>query len=311
MSNSPHTHYTIRSYQRADFNKYVRLNIEAEKLEPSGRCVSPQAIAEHLGRPNCSPEQDLFVVEVAGKICGYMDVVTELTIGRVILDCWVHPECRREGLATKLLGCAARRAKELGAKVVHVNVSRDNAVAKVVLSELGFRFIRRFLQMRLDISKVRWQDVNPAVLQCRHLQHGEEDKLTQIQNRSFAGTWGYKPNTEEEIIYRIGLTNCSPEDVVLACDGDKVIGYCWTKIIHEMDKDERKGRVFMLGVAPDYRGKGIGKGVLLAGLSNLKSRGLQVVELAVDSKNKAACSLYRSVNFKVRTSSLWYEKEIV
>jgi len=50
--------------------------------------------------------------------------------------------------------------------------------------------------------------------------------------------------------------------------------------------------------------------LLLAGLARLKSKGLQVAELTVDSENKAACALYKSVGFKVQTSNFWYEKVI-
>ncbi|MFC2072584.1 GNAT family N-acetyltransferase [Chloroflexota bacterium] len=309
MSNSP---YTIRNYQPADFDKFVLLNIEFEKLEPSGRCVSPQVIAEDLGRPNYFPEQDLFIVEIAGNIVGYVDITSNLDIGRVILDCRVHPEHRRRGLATKLFGYAIRRAKELGAKVAHVNIVRDNVAAKSVLSGLGFEYVRRFFELRLDMAKVRWQDIDQAALGCRHLQCGEEDKLTEIQNRSFAGTWGYNPNTVEEITYYTNLSNCSLEDVVLTCDGDKVIGYCWMEIPDEGEATigERKGRVLMLGADPDYWGRGVGKRVLLAGLAHLKSKGLWVTELTVDSENETADALYRSVGFEVRTTTLWYEKDI-
>ncbi|GAH66141.1 unnamed protein product, partial [marine sediment metagenome] len=45
MSNS---HYNIKNYQTADFNKYTQLVYVAEKLEPTGRCVSPQAVTEKL-----------------------------------------------------------------------------------------------------------------------------------------------------------------------------------------------------------------------------------------------------------------------
>jgi len=307
MSNSP---YTIRNYQPADFNKYVLLNIKAEKLEPTGHSILPQVIAENLGRPNYSPEQDLFIVEIAENIVGYMDVTPELTIGRVILDCWVHPEHRRMGLATKLLACAMHRAKELRAKVAHVNIAPDNVAAQSVLTRLGFKFMRRFLKLRLDMAVVRWQGIDQPALGCRHLQSGEEDKLTQIQNRAFTGDWGYNPNTVEEIIYRTNLSGCSPEDVVLTCDGDKVIGYCWTGIPNEggVATGEGKGRIFMIGADPDYRGRGMGKRALLAGLAHLRSKGLQVAELTVDSENKVACALYQSVGFKVRSSNLWYEK---
>jgi len=308
MSNS---HYIIRNYQPADFTKYARLIYVAEKLEPTGRCVSPQAVTEKLGRPNYSPEQDLFIVEIAGNFIGYMDLAPELIIKRVILDCWIHPEHRRRGLATKLLAHGTRRAQELRARVAHVNIPDDNIIAKMVLSRLGFNSVRHFLELRLDMGEVRLPDIDSVVEGCRHLRRGEEDKLAKIQNRAFAGTWGYNPNTVEEIIYRTNLSTCSPEDIVLTYEGDKVIGYCWTGIACEGGAtSERKGQIFMLGVDTDYRAKGIGKRVLLAGLARLKSKSLQVAELTVDSENKAACALYKSIGFKVRTSSLWYEKVI-
>ncbi|MFC2041228.1 GNAT family N-acetyltransferase [Chloroflexota bacterium] len=311
MNNST---YTVRNYKPADFNKYTSLHINAEKLEPTGwRCLSRQALAEHLERPNYSPEQDLFIAETSGNIVGYMDLTPELTIGRVVLDCWVHPEHRGRGLGKELLIRAIRRAGELGVKIARVNIPHDNATAKGLLAKLGFECVRRFLELRLDLAKARRMDIEQAALGCRNLRHGEESKLTRIQNRSFAGSWGYNLNTVEEITYFLNSSNCSPEDVVLACDGDRVAGYCWTKMNYGGDADasERKGRIFMLGVDPDYRGRGIGRRVLLAGLAHLKSKGLRFAELTVDSENETACALYRSVGFEVRTDSLWYEKAII
>ena len=302
--------YTIRNYQPADFDNYVGLVIESEKLEPTGRFISSEIISERLHRPNYSPEHDLFIVETAGNIVGYMEIFPELTIGRVVVNCLVHPDHRRRGLATKLLGYAAHRANELGAKAACANVSEDDEVAKKVLSKLGFKRVRRYLELRLDITEVQGQEIAQAALSCRHLQHWEEDKLTQIQNRSFAGTWGYNPNTVKEIVYRTNLSNSSPEDVILVYEEDKIIGYCWTKVNYKATTKTRRGQIFMLGVGPDYRGRGIGKQVLLAGLSHLKSKGLQEVELTVDSGNPAARSLYRSVGFKIQASNLWYEKAI-
>jgi len=308
MSNSP---YSIRNYQPADFNKYILLYAGAEKLEPSGRCVSPQFVAEQLERSNYSPEQDLFIAETDEDIVGYMNVTPELTIGRVVLDCWVHPEHRRRGLATKLLGYATNRARELGAKMAHVNIAEDNVVAGRVLSRLGFSLVRRFLELRLDIADVGGLDIDPAATGCRYLQLGEENKLTQLQNRAFACTWGYNPNAVEEIAFRTSLSNCSLDDIILFYEGDKAIGYCWTGIsCEEGVPSARMGRILMLGVAPDYRGKGIGKKLVLAGLARLKSKGLQVAELTVDSKNKAACALYKPLGFEVKIRTFWYEKTI-
>ena len=301
--------YTIRNYRPADLDEYVQLITEAEKLEPTGRCISPELISESLGRPNYSPEQDLFIVEIGGKIVGYLDITPEVLIGRIILNCFIYPDHRRQGLATKLFSYVKYRARELGVKLAHVNIDQDNATARNVLSRLGFSPVHRFLQLRLDMARVRQRDINKAALPCRYLQRGEEDKLTQIQNSSFADTWGYNPNTTEEIMYYTSSAGFRPEDVILACDGDKIAGYRWTRIIHETTPEERKGQIFMLGVDPACRGKGIGKVVLLAGLSHLENKGVRVVELTVDSENKAACTLYQSIGFEVQASSLWYEKE--
>jgi mycothiol synthase len=302
--------YTIRNYRPADLDRYLQLNIEVEKLEPTGRCTSLQTLREYLSRPNYSPEQDLFIVEIAENIVSYVDITPELKISRVIFDCLIHPEHRRQGLASKLFTSALLRAKELGVKVAHVNMPESNAVARGMLSRAGFRFVRRYLELRKDISEVSWQDNRQAAVRYRNLRRGDEDELVQIQNRSFTGTWGYNPNTAEEIIYRTNLSGSSPEDVILACDGDRVVGYCWTRTTCKAGTEVKKGQIFMLGVDPDFRGRGVGEEVLLAGLSYLHSKGLQVVKLTVDSENKAACALYHSVGFKDWTSSLWYEKVI-
>jgi mycothiol synthase len=140
------------------------------------------------------------------------------------------------------------------------------------------------------------------------LKEGEEERLTQLQNRSFTGAWGYNPNTVEEIIYRMRLSNCSPNDILIAFDDDKPIGYCWTR--RYFWRSEGMGRIYMLGVDPDHRGSGWGRKLLLAGLSYLKSKGHRVVELTVDSQNKIAYALYKSIGFKLWTSSLWYEKRL-
>jgi len=302
--------YIIRNYRASDFNSFVQLKSEAQSLTAEGGWLSPQAVSENLERPNYSPEQGLFVVEADENIVGYMDMAPEIAIGRVILDCWVDPEHRRRGLATRLLKSATHRAQGLGAKLAHVNIAEDNVVARGVLSKLGFECVRKFLELRLDMTKVRWSCVDKATLGCRHLQCGEEDKLTQIQNRSFSGTWGYNPNTEEEVRYAISMSNCAREGILLAYERDRPIGYCWTRMESEEKSatDESKGRIFMLGVDPDYRGRGVGRRVVLAGLAYLRSKGLRFAELTVDSENKPACALYRSVGFEICSTSSWYEK---
>jgi mycothiol synthase len=304
------TKITIRNYQPADFHKYVLLQAEAEKAELTGRCVSPQFIGEQLGRPNYCPGQDLFIAKIADDVAGYMDIEAEMAIGRVVLDCRVHPEHRRKGLFTELCSCAMNRIKELGVRLVHVNIRQDNMVAGNILTELGFSSVRQFLELRLNIGHVDGLDSHPAI-EWRYLQPGQEGELTKLQNRAFAGTWGYNPNTVETIMFRINLSTSSRQDIILAYDKDRAVGCCWTGISCEGGiPSARKGRIHMLGVDPDHRGKGIGRELMMVGLARLRNRGLTAAELTVDSENKAACALYQAIGFEVEVRTLWYEKPV-
>lgn len=302
----------IRNYRPGDFEALVKLKNEATSLAADGRYLSPPAIRDTLGRPNYAPEQDLFISEISGAVVGYLDITNEARIGRVIFECLVLPEYRRQGIARNLCRQAAPRAKILGANVVHINVREDNTPARLALEKAGFHPVRCFYEMSVGIDIIMERQTF-TTFPIRPLQAGEEAKLTELQNHVYAGSWGYNPNTVEEISYAvsaaIGATSNTLEGICLALDKDRPVGYFWVRIEHDK-QGKRRGRISMLGTDPDYRGRGIGRELLLAGLSYLKSRRLRLVQLTVDSENLAAKSLYNSVGFKKIDSSLWYEKAL-
>jgi mycothiol synthase len=300
--------FIIRNYRPGDFNTLVRLKNEAASLAADGRYLSRQAVRDTLRRPNYAPEHDLFIAEMSGNVVGYLDITNEAKIGRVIFECLVLPEHRRQGIARKLYGQAVPRAKALGARVAQVNVREDNALACLVLEKMGFRPVRCFYEMSVGIDIIPEQQT-PTTFPIRPLRAGEEARLAEIQNRSFTGDWGYNPNTVEDIVHAVGKAGNASEWICLALDKERPAGYCWVRIEHDR-QGKRYGRVSMLGVDPDYRGRGIGRELLLAGLSCLKSKRLRVARLTVDSENLVAESLYRSIGFKKIDSSLWYEKAL-
>lgn len=300
-----HSRYMIRNYRPSDFEGYI-------KLKTTMHGVSPSSSRENLKRPNFSPEKDIFLAEIDGKIIGFMDVINEQKIKRVILDCLVHPEHRQRGLATNLLSYADQHAGELGAKAAHVNTGEANAIAGRVLHKFGFKTVRRFLELRLQLPEINLTDTTGDAYLCRQLKSGEENELALFQNRCFAGTWGYNPNTTGEIKYHLSLGRSSPDNVILVCDKDKPIAYCWTIIYHETGaaSSEGKGRIHMIGVDPDLRGKKLGRTALQAGLSYLQTSRVKVVDLTVDSQNSIACGLYHATGFKTLASTLWYERKL-
>jgi mycothiol synthase len=305
--------YIIRNYAPDDLDKFLHLQVESEQFDPSGRLISAQNLLDNLARPNFAPQKDLFVAEFNGKLVGYLGVSLEPEIQRALLDGLVHPLHRRKGIATELFSNASQRVKESGIKSAQVSVLETNASAKGLLDHLGFRFIRYFLKMQLELNSGRLPTAKQNANESRKLEPGEENLLTEIQNRCFADTWGFNPNTEEEIAYRLRMHGRSPDDVILTYLKDKPVGYCWTIINAEENtlRKKSKGLIHMLGVDPDHRKQEIGKAILLSGLEDLKAKGIDVVELTVDSENPAACALYESMGFSVYARTEWYEKKII
>jgi len=300
--------YRVRNYHRSDFDNFVLLYREAEKQQPIGRPTSRRAIDERFGHPSYAPEQDIFVIEKDSTLVGYTDTIPERAIRRVVLYCWIHPDHRRKGLARQLLNCALDRAKQLDGQVLHVNISEDNDVARSVVERLGFHYVRRYLELRLDMEKMDWQGIEASALGCRPLKPGEESKLALIQNRAFDSHWGFNPNTIEEIVHDVTRLDHLPEDILVSADGEKLTAYCWTEVIRR--GGVLMGQIYMIGTDPDYRGTGAGKKVLLAGLAHLRDKGVKFTELTVDSANKIACSLYDAMGFDIASSSLWFEKKV-
>jgi mycothiol synthase len=307
-----HKFWTIRNYQPSDFENYARLYLETEKRDPSGHHVSKQLLAEALEHPSFHPEKDLFLAEGDQNLIGCVSAFLEPGIGRALLDGLVHPLHRRKGVATDLFEHAIRHARGAGIKVVQISIPETNRAAKKILSGLGLRFFRHFIEHKLDLTAIQLPAITPGKYNFRSLQSGEEEKLTEIQNRSFADTWGFNANTREEICYRINLRSSSPENIIMVYQEDKPVAYCWTRIDHESNfaRGEKKGEIHMLGVDPDFRKQSLGGNVLTAGLSCLKQQGVEIVELMADSEMPAALALYESAGFEKYTRTEWYEKKL-
>jgi mycothiol synthase len=304
--------YIIRNYSSNDFDRYVQLHAESEQLEPSEGFISAQGLSDSLGRPNFSPETNLFVAELGENLVGFLSVTLEPGIQRALLDGLVHPLYRRKGIATELFSSGLQHVSKSSITSAQVSVLETNASAKGLLNHLGFTFIRHFFEMRLEINSVQLPAARQGAANSRRLKQGEENLLTEIQNRCFTGTWGFNPNTEEEIAYRLSMNGRSQDDVTLTYLDDLPVGYCWTIIdAEENEKREKsKGLIHMLGVDPHFRQQEIGKAILLNGLEDLKAKGIDAVELTVDSQNPAACSLYESVGFEVFATTEWYERMV-
>lgn len=78
------------------------------------------------------------------------------------------------------------------------------------------------------------------------------------------------------------------------CDGDQLAGYFFGRA----EAESGEAYVDLIGVAPGYQRRGLGRRLMLAGLARLRELpGLHQINLTVDSDNHGAMRLYDSLGF--------------
>ncbi len=91
-----------------------------------------------------------------------------------------------------------------------------------------------------------------------------------------------------------------PGDFLIAWDGDTMLGYCWLKV------EPPDGEIYVIGVAPEQQGTGLGRSLMAAGYARLAERGIRTVQLYVEGDNEKALALYRSLGFSDRSVDIQY-----
>ncbi len=294
----------IRNYRPDDFDRLTAWAARVQEQGQNWQPLSTDDLLEMLTDRRRSPAEDLFVSEIEGEIAGYAAVKPELKIGRAVLGCFVERRRLRKTLLEDLVRRALDRSRGTGARAVHVNLFQGKARVRALFEAMGFARVRRFLEMGLALSGIDPPRFSRSSFRRRPLRRGEEGELADLQNRAFAQSWGYHPNTAEDIRSRLRSGRGAGSEVLAVFDKERLVAYCWV-ILHA-----DSGRLYMMGVDPDYRGRGIGRQMLAAGLAALKARGARKAELTVDAGNRVALGLYRSLGFERKGSSLWYEKKL-
>ena len=189
-----------------------------------------------LGLPTIDPERDVFLALDGDKPIAYLIANMEPPLKRVVLEGAVHPDHLHRGAGTRLVEASVDMASGLGYEIIQMAFPFGALNTRRLAKRCGFRFIRKFWEMKLDDPSTVPDPGLSSEFQIRPFRDGDEDRLRFIQNLSFAKHWGYSPNRPEDVHYKVRMGLFSFDDILLVLDGDTPVGFNWTRL----ERSDRK-----------------------------------------------------------------------
>jgi mycothiol synthase len=201
----------------------------------------------------------------------------------------VHPDVRRRGYGGALLsGVLARHP---GALVAWSHGNHPAAAA--LAARHGFDRVRDLWVMRRSTAVPVGEVPRAEGVTVRGYRETDRDALLRVNAAAFAHHPEQGAMDETDLAARMSEPWWDPADLLVATDADgQLLGFHWTKV-----HSPALGEIYVLGIAPEGQGRGLGTLLSLAGLRHLAERGVDEVHLYVESDNEPAVALYSRVGF--------------
>ena len=321
--------FTLRPYTRADAPHVVEVvNADAAQTIGVRRAVVDNARNVRLMR-YVPPASDKVVATGArNEIVGYaylankdQSIVTE--VGGA-----VHPRYWGQGIGTRLLDWAERRASMLAQRapvgvktVLQANIFEAEQPAMRLFTDAGFRRTREWVHLMIELDAPPSLPPVPANIHIRPMDlENDWDLVGPAMDEAFADHWGTitLPASDtlptEEAAQEYG----EPEDVsysnapgfcfvVLA--GNMVVGgvLCNARLVERSDT----GRVGSVFVRPHYRRQGLGRALMLAAFAAFWQHGVRRIILDTDAESfTQAPRIYANLGMRLYRREFLYEKEV-
>jgi mycothiol synthase len=250
-----------------------------------------------------------------GAILGYAQVSGDSETRHYAVELVVDPEQKEPGVvgdrvADALLGAANGVVAARGGGTLRLWVAEAGDVDDARASEHGFQPERDLIQMRCPLPLPAPGEPGTEVrIETRPFRPGvDEEAWLSTNNRAFVshpeqGHWKLATLLERE-----HEPWFDPEGLLVLEVEGRLAGSCWTKV-HDRTEPPM-GEIYVIGVDPDFHGRGWGRALTRAGLDWLASRGLTVGMLYVDGDNRVAVSMYRSMGFEADHVDRAYLKRV-
>ena len=296
--------YLVRPVLLDDAEGVTALKRAAEIARHGDSDVTIEQVCEEWALPRLDLARDIWVAEdAAGSIAGYGLCWVESLPAMVVAEQTVHPKHRGHGLSELLLDLAEARAAELAAGAagsLDVWTSESDEQRRRLYEDRGFTHIRTFLRLERDLADPVEPPVWPAGVETRPFRRDRDEAAVHAAGEE-AFRDHFRPtemDLAEWLDFRFVRDDLDLALWLVAWEGDEVAGsvLCFETPVG--------GYVDELFVRRPWRGRGLGRALLLSICAELRRREQPLAYLGVDSENPTgAMRLYGSAGFSQRRSA--------
>jgi mycothiol synthase len=297
----------------------------SEVADKSRFVTSLDEVRQLMADPELSLAVDSLggVLPDGGLACFAAVQMRDLAVKRRAVNLFgsVHPEFRRRGLGSAILGWSEKRGVERFddhrddlPRFLEVWSDERSTDRRLLFTASGYGPIRYYEEMLRPLSVpipaaeleggLRFELWSPALDEAVRLAH----------NEAFADHWGSQPLGRESWVHRfVGSPYFRPDLSWSVMDGAEVAGYCLA--YHSAEDARASGRMDgwlgQIGVRRPWRKRGIATAIICHVMSEMARAGLDHAVLQVDSDNPSgAAGLYRRLGFATEQREIRWAKEV-
>lgn len=330
--------WSIRFYREGDIPALTRLLIAAEEVDLFGtRSTTEEQLTANYNQPMSDPPRQVLVAE--GPAVEGIEQGVPYGVARIVwiddanaderiyqFGIVIHPAVRghdlEHALADELLKIARKHEAEPGVEPrksvkVLTGFRTEDTLMQSVCEHMGLRAVRYGWTMERSLDEPLPEPRQVEGVTIRTYRRPEDNAAAlDAYRRSFIDHFEYHDIPAEMWNYRMDMPNSRPDlSWVAEVDGSpgELAGFCIVDV-NQGDNERRgisEGWIELLGTVRGWRGKGLGKSLLLHGMRSLKEAGLRTAVLGVDSESLTGANrLYESVGFTVRSTEVMYAAQV-
>jgi mycothiol synthase len=250
-------------------------------------------------------DRDSWLWELDGRPVAYATVYERHE--RLTVDGYVQPGHAGRGLGAAILAVTEARARERGFDALRNATLAADAAAVRLFESHGYRDVRHFYRMRIELhappDEPRW----PDGLEPRPVSREHARAFHAASEDAFAREWGYVPDPFERFeARRLESPNLALELWTAVWDGDEVAA----TLIADRHR-HGSGWIASVGVREPWRRRGVGLALIQRAFRQFWELGEPRVQLGVDAQNATgATRLYERAGMHVVWEAIVYEKEL-